>query len=175
MSDQETKYKAELDLGPGFNVAMERQIRKVLEASFTEERINRMVDEYVSHRVKSIVDEEVSRAKSGWMSQEMRMCLFRRIEEQLGNNNLKAMIDREIPLAWAKFRDQHGEMGRELDRLIKTAISDRIWQLSRDGEGFKIVKESIEKLVLQNLQTMSDDFAGRAFMKFVKDEGKKMR
>jgi len=65
MNDQEseTVYSAILDLGPGFNSVMEAQIRKVLAASFTEERINRMVDEYVSRRVMSIVDEEVSRTK----------------------------------------------------------------------------------------------------------------
>lgn len=173
MSDQETVYSAILDLGPGFNSVMEAQIRKVLAASFTEERINRLVDEHVSARVKCIVDDEVSRTKSGWMSPEMKMYLFRRIEEQLGIPNLKAKIDEEFPKAWARFTDSRGESHRELDRLIKTTISDRIWQLARDGEGLKIVKESIEKLVLQSLQTMSDDFAGRAFMKFVREEGKK--
>jgi len=171
--EPETEYSAVLDLGPGFNTVMERQIRLAVEGAFAKERIDKLVNGYVERKVREVVDEAVMNSKSSWMPAELKEHLAKRIEERMGVANIRKKIDAEIPKAWERFSSGSGEGNRELLRMIKSQITDRIWQLSHEGEGFKIVKASIERLILQTLQTASDDYAGRVFMQFIKTEEKK--
>lgn len=144
-----------------------------MEGAFTKDRIDKLVDEYVARKVQTVVDESVRDTRSGWMPTELKGYLCNRIEERLGAASIREKIDAEIPKAWERFSSGSGEGNRELLRMIKSQIAERIWQLARDSEGFKIVKESIEKLILQTLQTASDEYAGRVVMQFIKAEEKK--
>ena len=78
--EPETGYSAVLDLGPGFNTVMERQIRLAVEGAFAKERIDKLVNEYVERKVRSVVDEAVRDSKSSWMPTELKEHLAKRSE-----------------------------------------------------------------------------------------------
>lgn len=168
MTDE--KKVATIDLGPGIQTLVDKQIHDALAVTFNKERVEAMVEAEVLKRVQEAVNRTVNDTRSGWMGQTLRDYISVSVLDRMSRGDWTKRVDAMIAAAWKTHSEGENARGqKELKDFANRQISERIWQLARDSEGMQMVKESIEKLVMDSLRSASESYAGRVVTRYIKE------
>lgn len=164
------KKAATIDLGPGIQTLVDKQIRDALAVTFNKDRVEAMVEAEVLKRVQDAVQKQVNDARSGWMGQTLRDYISASILDRMSRGDWANRVDAMIAAAWKTYSEGDSARGqKDLKDFTNRQISERIWQLARDTEGMQMVKAAIENLVMDSLQSASESYAGRVVTRYIKE------
>ena len=173
-AEKKESYTAQINLGPGIQTLVDKQIHDALAVTFNKERVEAMVEAEVLKRVQFAVERTVNDARSGWMTQNMRDYISQSILNRMSKGNWNKRIDTMIEASWKAYTEGENASGqKELKELAKRSITERIWQLARESDGMAMVKEAIEDLVLKSLQSAAEEYAGRVVVQYIEKNAHK--